>query len=63
ETSHHTSKESCWIILHDFVYDVTELLDSHPGGKQIILKHAGYDATEVFEHFHSADTLEKHLKP
>ncbi|KAJ4375341.1 hypothetical protein N0V83_002427 [Neocucurbitaria cava] len=63
ETSRHNSKDSCWIILHGFVYDVTDFLDSHPGGKQTILEHAGYDATEAFEPFHSRDTLEKYLKP
>lgn len=45
------------------MYDVTDFLGAHPGGKQIILKHAGRDATKIFDSFHSADTINKYLKP
>ncbi|KAF9012545.1 glyoxylate dehydrogenase [Cyathus striatus] len=41
----HASRDSCWIIVHSKVYDVTEFLDEHPGGSKIILKYAGKDAT------------------
>lgn len=33
----------------------------HPGGKQIILKYAGKDATEVYKPIHPEDALEKNL--
>ncbi|KAI0002217.1 FMN-dependent dehydrogenase-domain-containing protein [Russula compacta] len=45
----HNSRESCWIIVHGKVYDVTEFLD---GGSKIILKHAGKDATQEYEPIH-----------
>ncbi|RFU30473.1 hypothetical protein B7463_g5875, partial [Scytalidium lignicola] len=61
EVQQHSTRKSCWIIINGTVYDVTEFLDSHPGGSMIILKHAGRDATEAFNPIHSADTLEKHL--
>ncbi|KAF7555690.1 hypothetical protein G7Z17_g2003 [Cylindrodendrum hubeiense] len=61
EVSKHTTKDSCWVIIKDCAYDVTDFLDLHPGGKHIILKYAGQDATDAFESFHSEDTLYKHI--
>ena len=37
------------------VHDVTRLVDVHPGG-DVILTHAGRDATDVFTAFHAAST-------
>ena len=48
--------KSVWIVIHDNVYDVTKFLDEHPGGEEILLEHAGKDATEEFEDVgHSTD--------
>lgn len=49
EVSLHTDMSSCWIVIRDKVYDVTNFLDEHPGGREIILEHAGMDATTVFQ--------------
>ncbi|KAF8342840.1 FMN-dependent dehydrogenase-domain-containing protein [Cantharellus anzutake] len=57
----HNSRESCWIIVHGNVYDVTEFLDEHPGGSKIILKYAGKDATEEYEPIHPPDAITTHL--
>lgn len=43
-------------------------IQKHPGGPQVILHHAGKDATEPFEKFHTLGALkslptEKHLGP
>lgn len=44
-----------YIILHNKVYDVSGWLNDHPGGCEILLQHAGSDATQVFEdQYHSA---------
>ena len=55
-----------WFIIHGKVYDVTEFLDDHPGGPEIMKEHAGTDATEEFEEvFHSdqaRDQLKDYLK-
>jgi len=40
----------------DFVYDVSKFLNDHPGGREIILRVAGRDATDDFEEAeHSKD--------
>ncbi|KAF9777861.1 FMN-dependent dehydrogenase-domain-containing protein [Thelephora terrestris] len=69
EVAKHNTRESCWIIVHGNVYDVTEFLDDHPGGSKIILKYAGKDATAEYEPIHPPDAItanlpkEKHLGP
>ncbi|KIK22694.1 hypothetical protein PISMIDRAFT_679885 [Pisolithus microcarpus 441] len=57
----HASSDSCWIIVHGYVYDVTEFLPEHPGGSRIILKYAGKDATEAYDPIHPPDAITTHL--
>ncbi|KAF8435122.1 FMN-dependent dehydrogenase-domain-containing protein [Boletus edulis BED1] len=63
EVALHNSRESCWIIVHGNVYDVTDFLDEHPGGSKIILKYAGKDATKEYEPIHPPDAITTNLKP
>uniref|UniRef100_A0A0N5BF44 Cytochrome b5 n=1 Tax=Strongyloides papillosus TaxID=174720 RepID=A0A0N5BF44_STREA len=56
EVKGHTTASSCWIIINNQVLDVTKFLDEHPGGCEVLLEHAGGDATEAFEDVgHSTD--------
>ncbi|OTF75860.1 hypothetical protein BLA29_009662 [Euroglyphus maynei] len=56
EVAEHNEKKSVWIVIHDFVYDVTPFLDEHPGGEEVLIEQAGKDATESFEDVgHSTD--------
>ena len=56
EVEEHINGDSCWIVLHNNVYDVTNFLEEHPGGGEAILEQAGKDATDPFEDVgHSAD--------
>lgn len=61
EIAKHNSRDSCWVIIHNKAYDVTEFLPEHPGGPKIILKYAGKDATEEYAPIHPPDTLDKYL--
>ncbi|KIK95771.1 hypothetical protein PAXRUDRAFT_826689 [Paxillus rubicundulus Ve08.2h10] len=63
EVALHNTRESCWIIVHDNVYDVTDFLDDHPGGSKIILKYAGKDATKEYDPIHPPDAITTNLKP
>ncbi|CAI9737806.1 cytochrome B5-like isoform X2 [Octopus vulgaris] len=49
DVSEHSVSDSCWIVIRDKVYDITEFLSKHPGGEDILLEHAGRDATHTFE--------------
>ena len=60
EINKHCEQGDCWIVIHSRVYNLSEYLPSHPGGRWIILKHAGKDATEAFEYtIHSPIAIEK----
>ncbi|KZP00040.1 L-mandelate dehydrogenase [Calocera viscosa TUFC12733] len=63
ELQKHTTRESCWILVQDQIYDVTNFLDTHPGGPAIILKNSGQDATKIYQSIHSAGFFETLLKP
>ncbi len=45
EVQRHNTADDCWLVINGQVYDVTAFLNLHPGGKQVILKMAGQDAT------------------
>ncbi|XP_020592295.1 cytochrome b5-like [Phalaenopsis equestris] len=50
EISKHTSKDDCWLIIHGKVYNVTDFLEDHPGGDDVLLQAAANgDATQSFE--------------
>lgn len=60
EVATHHDATSCWIVVADKVYDVTEFVNEHPGGDEIILENAGTDATVPYEskgHSKYADDL------
>ncbi|KAG6819235.1 hypothetical protein H0H93_013927 [Arthromyces matolae] len=66
QVAEHNSAKSCWVIIKNHVYDVTDFLNvsfEHPGGPSIILKYAGKDATSAYEPIHPPDALEKNLPP
>ncbi|GFH25550.1 cytochrome b5 heme-binding domain-containing protein [Haematococcus lacustris] len=47
DLSKHTSDKSCWLAIRGKVYDVTEFLEEHPGGYDIILTSTGTRAVRV----------------
>ncbi|KAL9615290.1 MAG: hypothetical protein Q9167_000261 [Letrouitia subvulpina] len=61
EVAKHNNDKDCWVIIHGQAYDVTEFKEEHPGGKSIILRWAGKDATETYDPIHPPDTLDKYL--
>eukprot|EP00761_Pharyngomonas_kirbyi_P011410 gb/GECH01011435.1/.p1 GENE.gb/GECH01011435.1/~~gb/GECH01011435.1/.p1 ORF type:complete len:124 (+),score=28.50 gb/GECH01011435.1/:1-372(+) len=57
---HNESSGEPWVVIHGKVYDVTNFIDDHPGGDEVILETAGEDATEGFENVgHSSDAREQ----
>ncbi|XP_065189670.1 cytochrome b5-like [Sycon ciliatum] len=61
EIAEHNSSKSCWLVIHNKVYDVTKFLNEHPGGEEVMLEVAGVSssgayATSAFEDVgHSTD--------
>ncbi|KAF9190000.1 fatty acid alpha-hydroxylase [Haplosporangium sp. Z 767] len=56
------SKDSCWVVHNNKVYDVASFVQDHPGGEEYILDHAGQDITALMkdelEHLHSEGAYE-----
>lgn len=48
EVGQHNEEGDCWMVIDGKVYDVSEFVSAHPGGKAI-LQGCGKDATELFE--------------
>ncbi|EEB12210.1 Cytochrome b5, putative [Pediculus humanus corporis] len=65
QISWHDQIDDCWVILYDRVYDVTEFLQQHPGGIDVLLEYAGRDATIAYRGFghssHAWKILQKYL--
>ena len=40
----HTTEKDCWLIISGKVYNVTDFLDEHPGGFDIIISATGKGA-------------------
>ena len=48
EVADHSSFDDAWTVIYDKVYDVTDYLDLHPGGQEVLLEYVGYDSTVAF---------------
>jgi cytochrome P450/NADPH-cytochrome P450 reductase len=58
EIRRHNRHGDLWIVLDGFVYDVSEWMDEHPGGAEVLVSSHGADASEAFaEAMHSTDAL------
>jgi len=57
ELASHNSEKSCWVTIGTRVFDVTDFVDSHPGGGELVLEYGGKDVTEILKdedsHTHS----------
>ncbi|KAI9566623.1 hypothetical protein HD554DRAFT_2220985 [Boletus coccyginus] len=63
QIAQHNTTASCWVIIRNKVYDVTDFLSDHPGGPSIILEFGGQDATAAYVPIHSSDALDKSIAP
>lgn len=64
EVNIHNSKESCWTVIRENVYDLTQFISKHPGGEDKILSLCGKNGTQAFIQKHGGKekpekTLEK----
>lgn len=58
----HNSKKSCYVTIDLKVYDVTDFLEGHPAGEDLILGYAGKDIKNILKdgtsHDHSDSAYE-----
>lgn len=60
--SEHNTPNAMWIVIDGNVYNVSQYLDEHPGGEEIIAEYAGLDASEAFEDIGHSDEAHDILK-
>ncbi|KAK8056835.1 hypothetical protein PG993_002062 [Apiospora rasikravindrae] len=61
ELRRHNKKNDCWLAVHHKVWDLTDFVDEHPGGADILLQCAGTNATRVYDEVHAPGILEANL--
>ncbi|PHJ25191.1 cytochrome b5 family heme steroid binding domain-containing protein [Cystoisospora suis] len=49
EINKHNTEKDYWCVIGGVVYDLTEFLEDHPGGVEVLMDYAGQDATDAFE--------------
>ncbi|GMM29625.1 hypothetical protein DAMA08_023700 [Martiniozyma asiatica (nom. inval.)] len=49
EIARHMSPTDCWMIIKGRVYNVTPIVETHPGGSDCLFDCAGVDATTAFD--------------
>lgn len=58
----HRDSNSCYVTIGNKVYDITDFLDDHPGGGELIVEYGGKDVKEIMadeiSHKHSEAAYE-----
>ena len=60
QVAQHNKDGDLWIIIDNKVYDLSKFANEHPGGKKILLKVAGQNASEKYHQFHDPSVLQKY---
>jgi len=47
ELSKHNTPDDAYVAVRGSVYDITNFINRHPGGEDVLLMVAGKDATQV----------------
>jgi hypothetical protein len=56
------NSDGIWMLIHGFVFDISNILESHPGGVECLLDCVGVDATRVFDDVGHSDIAWKMLE-
>lgn len=53
---HNDDKRGYWMAIEQRVFDLTEYVHRHPGGRRVLLGYSGMDATEGYRRVHAGRT-------
>uniref|UniRef100_A0A061S3A4 Mitochondrial cytochrome n=1 Tax=Tetraselmis sp. GSL018 TaxID=582737 RepID=A0A061S3A4_9CHLO len=60
EVAKHNTEGDMWVAIHGKVYDVSQFLPKHPGGKSVFMPYAGKNADEGFDPIHPESIIDDH---
>ncbi|RDL32637.1 Acyl-CoA dehydrogenase [Venustampulla echinocandica] len=60
DVASHNKPNDLYVTIDDDVYDLTKFQDEHPGGKKILTRVAGKDASKQFWKYHNDGILKKY---
>jgi cytochrome b involved in lipid metabolism len=60
ELAKHNTAEDAWVMVDGVVYNVTKFAKLHPGGRAVLLRAAGTDATVDFKQVHADSVLKRY---
>jgi len=52
---HNNQENGHWIIVENSIYDISQFIESHPGGSVVLINNTGRDATEDFKRIQHHD--------
>ena len=62
ELAKHNTPNDAWMAIRGFVYNVTDYMSYHPGGKEELMRGVGMDATSLFNEIHNWVNFQSMLK-
>jgi len=62
EIKKHSKRGDIWVAIQDKVYNLSEFINEHPGGEEVLLEVAGKDATTEFEDVGHSEDAKKLMK-
>ena len=62
ELAKHNTPNDAWMALNGFVYNVSQYMSYHPGGREELMRGVGMDATTLFNEIHRWVNYESMLK-
>ncbi|KAI9226108.1 MAG: cytochrome b5 [Piptocephalis tieghemiana] len=63
ELAGHTERSTgLWMAIHGKVYNITDFIEEHPGGEDILFEQGGMDATAAFEDVGHSEEARESLK-
>lgn len=64
EVAKHYRSDDAWLIVDNHVYDVTDYIRRHPGGRDILCAYLGRDSSKAFNQIsvHARDKVDKALE-
>ncbi|KAJ5965677.1 acyl-CoA dehydrogenase [Penicillium waksmanii] len=58
DVASHNKSDDLWVIIDDKVFDLTNYMHEHPGGKKVSI--GGSDATKKYHKYHRPSAMTKY---